>query len=413
MLESALANCLSSIQASSIYLAYSGGVDSTVLLDLLVTLKQRHPRYQITAVHVHHGLSMHADHWQLHCEKVCQQYSVPLINLSIHSEQTDEASLRIARYQAIADVMPTDAVLLTGHSATDQVETMLLQLLRGAGPKGLAGMRQANDVFGIKIIRPLLAIRREQIIEYAITHKLQWVEDDSNSNQAYARNFLRHDILPRLFTRWPSMEQAILRSSQHCADTQYLLDKLAALQLAVVQQGDQLLIDQLNRLTVQEQQNLIRFWLSQQQLPLPNKEKLAEVLRVMTAKPDRCPLIAWPGAELRVWREKLYAQKPFAPHDPTRQIRWNNAEPLSLPTDLGCLQPIHELSGQELMVKFRCGGEQVLLPGREHHHCLKKLLQQWGVPPWLRDRVPLVFAGEQLVAVAGYYCYGKTGIYRG
>lgn len=402
-----------------LYVAYSGGLDSTVLLHALAQL---HPNL-ITAIHIHHGLSSNADAWVRHCQTETQKLNIPLRVLHVQAKaqpgQSPEAAAREARYQAFAEILRADDVLVLAHHCDDQAETLLLQLLRGAGVRGLAAMPSLTEFNGAWLSRPLLTLSRQQLELYAKEHGLCWIEDESNTNTDFDRNYLRQHIMPLLQTRWPAVAENMSRAASHCAEADRLNQTLAEMDYAMVEQGvidmslscqrklapsptiPSLNIPQLLKLPEPRQRNLIRYWLRQHHLPMPSTTKIQQILKtVLHSRDDANPVVHWPHAEVRRFRHHLYAMPPLPFHDPEWQQEWNVKEDLVLPANLGTLkatdyQPL--AAGLPLTIKFRQGGERIQLPNQTHHHDLKKLLQEWGIPTWQRSRIPLIYRDGVLV----------------
>lgn len=408
-----------------VIVALSGGLDSSVLLHATNRLKESLPNLKVSAVHVHHGLSDNADTWDAHCETLCSRLAVPYRRLTVDARaatgESPEEKARDCRYQALASVLGKGECLLSAHHQDDQAETLLLQLLRGAGPRGLAAMPAICVLGRGRLVRPLLGFSRRQLHDYARGHGITWVDDDSNADTSLDRNFLRHQVVPTLKQRWPAMAVTLSRSAGHIAESAALLDELAAIDLAQCQGSGAadrsggagvsgLDIIALGQLHSPRQRNLLRYWLRQQDLPVPQSQQMEHILTdVLQARPDRTPCVQWSGAEVRRYRERLFAMAPLPPHDRHARYGWNLTDPLTLP--VGCLRSV-PVSGKGLRanleptgvtVAFRQGGEVCQPVGRQHRHELKKLFQEAGVPPWQRDRIPLLYVENELVAVAGLW----------
>lgn len=401
-------------QRGRIVLGYSGGVDSTVLLDLFA--KQATPKLitRTQVVHVHHGLSPNADHWSEHCASQCKarnlSFKLLKINAKAKKGESPEMAARTARYQAFSNFMDADDYLLTAHHQDDQVETFFLQLLRGAGIKGLAGMPVIKKLEKINIIRPLLEYSRSQLEKYAQENKLQWIEDESNFDTAFQRNFLRHQVLPLIQQSWQGFKTSVLRTQNLCQEAQVLLEQIAAEDLIQVQAENirKLPINKLLTLTLERRNNALRHWIALNNFRLPSQKKLQEIERtVMHSNADANPLVEWQGAEIRRYRNDLYLLAPLEPFDSTVCLAWDAKSILPLPNNLGNLDPsIYEKVqiplpsvNTKVTIRFRQGGEKIKIQGRAGHHDLKKLLQEQGVPPWLRDRIPLLYHDEEIVGV--------------
>jgi tRNA(Ile)-lysidine synthase len=407
---------LSELEACrELFIAYSGGVDSHVLLHALAYY--RPIKLPVSAIHVHHGLLAEADSWAEHCRDVCASLGVTCqvlwVNAQAATGESPEAAARQARYHALREFLPEDSVVLSAHQQDDQAETLLLQLLRGAGLRGLASMPAQASLGKAQLLRPLLSITRAQITEYARAHQLSWLEDPSNRDEQLDRNYLRRQIIPHLLQRWPSARATIARSAQHCAQAEGLLQEMASEDLSKVRMADNsLVIDQLSIFSEPRLLNLLRYWITQSTLPLPSRALLLRIIyEVVTCRVDAMPLIQWAGAEVRRYRNRLFIMSPLSQLDSHVSLSWDGQQPLVLPANLGqlqCMQVLgqgiclEKLRGQSLQVSFAEGGERLHPVGRQGSHPLKKLWQEWGVPPWMRARIPLVFSQGELIAVAGY-----------
>lgn len=407
-------------QARRLVLAYSGGLDSHVLLHLLATHRAAWAKRTLTAVYVDHGWHHASAAWGEHCARICQDLDVPFQTLKIKAPpavgESREAVARCARYAALAGILDANSALLTAHHQDDQAETLLLQLLRGAGPHGLAAMPVASRLGPGWLLRPLLEIDRAALLSYARAHGLVWIEDASNADPAFDRNYLRHCVLPLLQRRWPAAARTLARSARWCAEAAAELDQLAAADLvdAVAARADQLRLVVVRALSEQRQRSLLRYWLRTLALPAPDSRQLEQLRHdLLSAAPDRQPWVRWPGGEVRRYRGVLYAMPPLPPHDRQGSRLWISANgrypDLELP-GLGRLrlQPVVGagvcaalLADPMLTVRFRQGGERFCPVGRHHSQELKKLLQDAGIPPWERDRLPLLYQGSTLVAVIG------------
>lgn len=395
------------------WVAYSGGMDSHVLLHVMAAVRADYPDLALRAIHVNHALSPDAAAWTTHCEKVSRQLAVPFQQVTIDLQSLSGKSLeemaREKRYAVFAEKMAEHDVLLTAHHEDDQAETVLLQLFRGAGPKGLAAMPSIKPFATGYLARPLLSLSRAQLIEYAVAHQLAWVEDASNHNVTLARNFLRHDIIPLLTHRWPSIANTLSRVANHCAEAQRVIDDAVSDVLCHMQgsQENTLSVKKLLSLDESKRGYVLRAWLAQQSLSVPSTVKMQQLLGpLLLARPDRFPHVMWGRCEVRRYQDNIYAMHSLADHNPNQTYTLCVNESLLLPgigtlrvtvNDLGCAEV------DKLTVRFRQGGEVCRLPGRKHHHALKNLFQMWGVPPWQRDRIPLIYLDDTLIAVVGYF----------
>ncbi len=394
--------------------AYSGGMDSHCLLHMLAHDDQL--KAKTYAVHVNHGLSQNAAMWMAHCQQVCDRLDIPLevIKIKFNCFQGDslEAIARTERYQALAKLIKMDEALLTAHHLDDQAETTLLQLFRGAGVAGLAGMPQTKRFAKGWQVRPLLEVTRKDLLRYAREHHLTWVEDESNQNSRFSRNYLRNEIMPILMQKWPSVAKTIARSSQHCAQTIELLTELVELDLQNCLKDDNALsIEKLMTLSIARQINVLRFWLQQLTQIQPNQNTLARILQeLITAKLEAVPEIHWHDKIIRRFQKNLYCTSQ--PTEPlfNQEYFWDWQTPfvhnqlnLIANTKFGFGLDKEKLP-KKLRISFRQGGEKIKPYKRQQTHRLKKLFQEWRIPPWQRAHIPLVFSGNELIAVVGY-CY--------
>lgn len=402
-------------------IAYSGGMDSHVLLHLLATDDTVRRHYRLTAAYVDHDLQTPSAAWGVHCAQVCQTLGLPFTVLKVdarpESGESPEAAARRARYAALAAHLEPNAALLTAHHCDDQAETLLLQLLRGAGPHGLAAMPAVARLGNGWLLRPLLVIEHSELLAYARAHHLHWIEDTSNSDSCFDRNYLRHRVWPLLTERWPAAQRNLARSAQLCAETADWLDAEAASDLArsaVAGHANALRLTTLRKLSEVRQRNLLRYWLRQLGLAIPDRRQLHHALHdLLTARPDGQPCARWPGTEVRRYHDALYAMRPLPPHNPRQTAIWQataNGWPILNLPGIGSLRlekswgvglRAAALTGGSLSVRFRTGGERFHPAGRRHTQELKKLLQEAGIPPWQRDRLPLLYRDTQLLAVVG------------
>lgn len=399
--------------AQRYWVALSGGLDSSVLLQALAAVRPELPG-ELRAVHVNHGLNPQAGEWQRHCETLCASLGVPLECRAIRVEQRAgeslEAVARERRYAAFRALLaPGDLLLLAQHQ-DDQLETFLLQALRGAGVRGLAAMPEEAQVDGLHLVRPLLGYSRDELEAWARATGLAWVEDSSNADRGFDRNYLRHEVLPRLKARWLGAGETVSRSARLCAEADGLLQELAAEDAVRYTVGETLPLRALHELSAPRVRNLLRHWLKARQLPLPPAHKLDEILHQAGAKADRNPCVDWEGAEVRRYRQRLYAQHPLAAAPMGFSLKPGMTRELG--AGLGALRLVPALGEGlratlcgplGLAVDFRQGGESCTPLGRSHERPLKKWLQELHVVPWLRDRLPLLHTGGELLAVAGLF----------
>ena len=355
--------------------------------------------------------------WGKHCEHVCHKLGVKFISLKANAQaspgQSPEEVARNARYAALKPLLAEDDVLLVAQHAEDQLETVLLQLFRGSGLKGLSGMPLSMAFGKGKLLRPLLDVPKAEIIAYSKAHDLQWVEDPSNQSTDFNRNFLRNDIIPLLKQRWPSLDKTVSRSAAHCANAQELLASLADDGLTAVMNPDDstLAISRLQSYPSLQQALLIRHWFHHLGLKMPSLGVVERILaEVIAAREDAEPMLVTQGCTLRRYRDALYCLKPL-PEQALGDLIWRSNEALLKLADDRIYEAVPAQGGialrqwqvAEITVGFRSGGETLSLPGRSGHHSLKKLYQEAGIPPWERDVMPLFYLDGKLAAVGEYW----------
>jgi len=405
-----------------IWVAFSGGVDSHVLLHLLATTN--HPDLTtIHAIHIDHGLSPDSTSWAQHCAEVAKNlnivFSCKKVEVKNIASLGMEAAARSARYLALQQGMTENDVLLTAQHKNDQAETLLLQLLRGAGPKGLSAMAKEFQLGETSVERPLLTVPQSTILAYAEHHQLQWIDDPSNVETRWNRNYIRHNVWPVIEQRWPAASRTLSRSAEHCAEASELLDELAQqdlAQLGVDCETGCLPVSKLLSLSSSRCRNLLRHFLIWKQLPLPSTACLHRVIdEVCLAKPDSMPIVSWQDVEVRRYQDQLYFMSPLSKHATHQVITCNGIKEVVFAEDqVLTWQKANEGIDEKLIkagltIRFRQGGERIKPQGQSHHKTLKHLFQQWAIPPWQRDRIPLLFGGDELVAVVGY-CISDSAI---
>lgn len=402
-------------------LALSGGLDSCLLLHLLAAEPDWRDRLQ--AIHVHHGLSAHADQWLAFCRERCAGLGVTFVaervQLSPGNGESLEAQARTARYQALAKHLPPDGLLLTAHHGDDQLETLLLALKRGSGVRGLGAMRPSQPFAGGQLLRPWLALAREQLLEAAQALGIDWVEDESNQDDRFDRNFLRLHLLPLLRERWPAMVTTAARSAELCAESSDLLDELAEQDAAGVMVSGQLLIAPLEQLNAPRRANVIRFWLRSLGAATLSREQLQRLWQeVALARTDAEPQFCWEQWCARRYQGRLVVLPQAALHMPAPdwQGMLNGDNWLTLPAGLGRLRVLPNpqgalrapRSGERLSIRFSVEDGSRLHPvGRAGSRRLKKLWQEYAIAPWLRGSIPILYYNETPAAVLGVFvCAG-------
>lgn len=400
---------------TSFIVAYSGGRDSHALLHALCSLRDTHD-VSLRAVHVDHGLQPASRAWSEHCVRICANLQVPIaverIEVRPEGEESIEAAARRLRYERLAVHLRPAEVLLTAHHQDDQAETVLLALLRGAGMHGLAAMPESAE-FGVgRRARPLLGFSRSAIAAYVQAQGLSWMEDTSNRDERWSRNFLRAQVLPLLESRWPAAARVLARAAANSAKTATLLDEIAHADMALCRGNNDdasLSLAALRHLSSARQRNLVRYWIRRNGFQAPSARHLDRILD-QADRPSRSghACVDWPDVQVHRYRDRLTIRPRRPESDRGLVLPWQPPQALEIP-DIGwrlsaVAEPGAGLSQARvahvaLTLRLRQGGEICQLAGRAHHHKLKKLLQGAGVPPWERERLPLIYADGELAAV--------------
>lgn len=420
---------------ATLLVGLSGGVDSIVLLDCLQRVAPR-LRARLAALHINHQLSPNANSWERFCRRHCRAREIPFASarVVVPRGESMEAAARAARYSVLSR-QRADFIVLAQHQ-DDQVETLLLQLLRGAGVRGLASMPLLRRAEGgglraegkkkragerntssliphpspLQILRPMLDVTRAEILAYARARRLEWIEDESNANVDIRRNFLRHRVLPVVAREFPSYRSTVARAARHLAEASELLDELAVQDGAGFIDDGTLAVDALRRLSNPRARNLLRYFLASRSAVLPGAERLEEALRqALTARRDARVLVELDGATLRRYKGRLHVVPAFHPLPRSYARPWRGEREMEL-VELGGVLSLKRTRGKGISiarlrrspvtVRLRVGGEVLQPDCRRPRRSLKNLLQEGEVAPWLRDRVPLVFCGRDLAWVA-------------
>jgi len=395
------------LRGARLCVAFSGGADSMALLAALSQLRRR-SNFRLRALHVDHGLQPQSAAWARQARQVGRRLQVPVRVLAVEVPRGGslEAAAREARYAALGAALRPGEWLLTAQHLDDQLETVLLQLLRGAGLPGLAAMGERTPLAAGSLLRPLLPVARRQLLAWLQRRGLAWTEDPSNADERFDRNYLRRRITPALQARWPAAAQTARRSAAHLAEAQALLDQQADAQLALAADGAALRVPVLRRMAPPLRRQVLRRWLRTRGLPAPDQSRLQEMASaLLAARADAMPRVSWPGAEVRRHGASLHAMAPLPPLPVAVDWPVKRGATLTLP-GIGRLRLQPDPHGNlclagwpaRLQVRFRGGGERLrTTAGRQP---LKDVLQRAGVLPWQRARLPLLYAGDRLIAVA-------------
>ena len=405
---------LERLAASSdrLVIALSGGLDSTVLTHLLATTRSQHGKSLLT-VHVDHRLHPDSASWAAQCQAFAAEleidFACEVVSVDVDAGQGTEAAARDARYTALRKHLADGDWLLSAHHQDDQAETLLLNLLRGSGPAGIAAMQSVRKIGDSWLVRPLLGVSRDELADYASSENLSWITDPSNDDCGFDRNFLRNEVMPVLVSRWPHAGSSLARSAELARDSANLLTELADLDYTSIGGEDNRLpVSALSTLSTSRQKNLLRRVAQLVRLPSPAAAHLQLIVeQLLPAREDAEPLVSWPGAEARRYRDTLYLLPASVAADFECGQTLDTAA-VAIGPGLGELSLVEDggrgLSrdavARGLTLHRRKGGEEIKPVGQTHTRKLKKLLQEEGIVPWQRDLLPLVYCGGDLVAVA-------------
>ena len=403
---------------SRMAVAFSGGLDSSVLLHSLASIPEYHER--VFAIHVNHGLSPNSETWTKHCKKFCSDLGITLIPLTIElkNSKINENILRKARYKAFFSCLKKGDVLCTAHHQDDHIETILFRILRGTGIKGLAGIEKYSQMEGIDLIRPLISYSKKDLLDYADKFEVNWIEDESNEDLSISRNFIRKKVIPNLKNNnWPEYKNSISYLSSKAKEANEILDEIAYLDLKLCasESLDRLSILKIKELSHARAMNVLFTWLGlYTHLGVSNKLTDQVYKSIILASESSNPVVTF-GKRGEQGSFQIRRFNNFLHHLPLTETevlsdkkvwKWNSDNPLELPTGTLSMQVAlgkgisTQLTEPGISIKGRIGGERCKPEGRSKSQKLKKLFQEYGVPPWVRDRVPLVYVGDQLAAVS-------------
>ncbi|WP_257281117.1 tRNA lysidine(34) synthetase TilS [Endozoicomonas sp. ISHI1] len=418
-----LSEQLKTVAGKPIVVAFSGGVDSTVLLHLLVSMREEGVIGSLSAVHIHHGLSDNADAWAEHCLSLCKQWQVPLevVRVVIEPSSDIEQQAREARYAVFESCLPEGGCLLMGHHQNDQAETVLFRLLRGSGLDGAAGMPVSREFGGGVLFRPLLNISRQSIENYAKNHYLDFVEDESNQNQRFRRNFLRQNLIPQIEAVWPGATARLAQFSEDVSEAnQMMLEQTEHHARQIIQTppsclwGERSVLDleALKLINGKAARRVVRYWLATHQVQMPGRVRLNVLFTdLIDAAEDAEPVVSLGAFLLRRFARKLVLlRKPELIQQEGFDWQWDKDRAIELPFSGGHLSLGEggdvRLPEAPLRILFRSqlpAGLKVAVKGRVGRKTIKRWLQDYKVPPWVRGSIPFVFHGDDLVALPGVF----------
>lgn len=411
-ISEAVLEVLARYRVSALWVAYSGGVDSSVLLHIL---SQASIEVPVKALHINHGLSPNANAWQLHCEQNAARLGVPCVvqAVSVKSNAAGvESAARDARYEVFDQWVGQSHTLVMGHHREDQAETFFLRLLRGAGLRGLGAMPQSRPLQKGNILRPMLGISRKQIEQYASEHKLNYIVDESNANTAFSRNFLRKEIFLRLDDRWPDFSANVTRAVDHLQSANRLLDEYALEDFNRCNPrkdrfGDSLEFTPLLQMSSARRNNLLRYWLKQGEHLAPSAAHMDEIHKLIHAQKDANPQVDISEYQIRRYKTRIYwvARGDRSAHKIQTSLRWDSQQLLVLPD--GSTLAFNSFSQDGIFpnftVSFGNAPKRCKPLGRRHSQKIKKLFQEFEIPPWSRGPAPLIYLNDALVAVADFW----------
>ena len=399
-------------QSKKVWVACSGGLDSSVLLHLIFLNKKKIGQ-SLEVVYVNHGLQEESAEWGDFCRTLCDAYELPFTQLNINETvprgESVEAWAREKRYALFAQVMSKGDLLFTAHHQDDQVETFFLQALRGAGPRGLASMPLFKNIANAIHARPLLNYCRNEFLSYAKENKLSWKEDLSNANTKFDRNYLRNNIVPLIEQRWPAYRKTISRLLNHQQDCASLMNEVGLEDLKLVSHENNLILDTLRTLSVTRQKNTIFTWLQELELQTPSSKHINQIISdLVNSTSDNAPCVNWKNVEIRKYRALLYAFNRINEDVDSINYEWDIANPLKIMEEVLVAKPEigvglskEKIRSAKVSVQYRDGGEKIKPANNAHSKTVKQLFQERGVLPWARERFPLIYVNDTLAVIPG------------
>ena len=409
-IEAIISNEINSLDSRKFLLAFSGGVDSMVLLDLLMNLVKESD--QLRVVHINHNLNEYSDDWAQFSSKVCEKYDLPLINASVKPKRQGkglEADARALRYQSFREIIQDNEYLLTGHHQDDQMETLLYRIFRGTGIGGLRAIRRKTKFGKGFLYRPMLNVSRDKIEEYARLKNLKWICDSSNNDSSYDRNYLRKDIIPLIKKRWPSVEKKVSRLAVIAEQNQSLLNEFAIEDIGKLKNYSHLDAGTLSGKSYPRIVNIFRFMINKNNMGVPSMQVLNEGIKTLMHSKSESPSMTWNDYSIRRYKHRLYFLNSSlnSPNNLLAEISWDIKKTINLGENLGSIQA-RFLTGdgislnkcpKSLAIKYRKGGEEIKPSGHKITKSLKNLFQENNVLPWVRDKIPLIYVDQELISV--------------
>ncbi|QJC28183.1 tRNA lysidine(34) synthetase TilS [Enterobacteriaceae endosymbiont of Plateumaris braccata] len=397
-----------------ILVAYSGGLDSTVLLYNLVKLRKIYPYIKLRAIHVNHNLNFYSNQWSKMCFLQCQKWNIPFIckNIILNKKQGNiEEKARLERYKIFNDFIENNEIIVTAHHLDDHYETILLFLKRGSGLKGLSGISQINIINKLRLFRPLLDISRKELLHYAINNNLHWVEDQSNLNNKYDRNFLRNVILPQIHNRWPFFKKSVLKTSSICREQEELITELLnSVMKRLIQSNNSLFFIPLYKFSIVKRNSIIRKWIEFNQCQMPSKKILSIIWKnIVCSKSDYKSYLKIGIYQIRKYNFHLFCIKNFFTLK-NKVYYWSNISlPFILPNNLGKLFILNKYkkntlqirkpkNKEKVYIKFFVTGEYFFLNNMKKKTKIHDIWKKLNIPIWERYNIPLLFYNNLFIA---------------
>jgi tRNA(Ile)-lysidine synthase len=393
-------------RAPKIWVGFSGGIDSLALLHWCA---QQDFAAKLAAIHVHHGLSEQANSWQAQCEAYCEKFGIELLCKRVELRDSGdgiEAEARAQRYRVFEQTIGSGELLLTAHHLGDQSETFLYRLMRGAGLKGLRAIPQSRPLAKGVLLRPLLNIERRCLEDYVRAESLSWVEDQSNQDQTFDRNYIRHNLIPVIEQRWPKAQQTIARATQLLADAGSLLEEYARedlkrCQLREERLGQSIDATQLQAFNRERRQLILRAWLAMHIPHLPQAKQLSQIENLLKSRQDATPCVEFGHLQLKRFQNRLYLCPALAPAS-FEELDWNGVDELNFGN--GFYLTSRSTVQHAMKVSRRQQGLRCQPVDRHHSQSLKKLFLEYSLEPWLRDHIPIIWVNNKIIAVGDLFC---------
>ena len=397
----------------NIGIAFSGGLDSSVILQLLS--ESSIPNKDITALHINHGLSKDSDKWESFCAERAAKLDISFKSWKLESlDKISEDSLRIKRFEAFGKWSRENDLIITGHHLDDQIETVLFRIFRGTGIKGLSGIKEFSRVNNINFYRPLLKSTKEELLNYALVNNLLWVEDKSNKESKFSRNIIRNELMPTISKRWPHIYKSIERLSFKAEKVKKILQEIAVEDFQKIKASNQIInIPKLMSLSQERQENLMLYWLNHINKIEVSSGQLNQIFSSIlqpsqgsskfylnsNIENSECKLVI-SSKEINIFNQNLLKPLPD-----NLNLCWNLKDTIEIPSgELSISESIgkgidKKYLGSSALIKARVGGERCKPFGRNKSQKIKNLFQEFDIPDWKREYIPLIYINDKIAAV--------------